>query len=414
MARAGRIQLLLVAPERLWSSAFRHALAGVDVSLVAVDEAHCISEWGHDFRPSYLRIGEIRSTVRCPFVALTATATPAVREEIVERLGLVDPERVVGSFDRPNLSFHIVSVGDEGERRVALQQLVRPVAGPVIVYAPTRRTVESTRHRLAALGLRVEAYHAGLGAEERTRVQDAFMNGRSRVVVATNAFGMGVDKANVRRVVHWQLPGTLEAYYQEAGRAGRDGENASCVALVRRSDAKLQRGFIDRSRPTRRALKRVLTVLERLLTPHGGGVIDLYDLVGELGRGWSDERALGAVAALTRCGVVRASAGVDRPTEASRGGWRRRERVRSCTSDSTGPALTLAIVRRDRNLESAARLRRAALAKLRAVARYASGRGCRRRALLHYFGERGTAVNCAACDRCLRGRGSVILGQTSV
>ena len=197
-------------------------------------------------------------------LALTATATPRVRDEIARSLRLRDPVRVVGSFDRPNLSWHVLPVRGERERSEKLARLVRGARAPVVVYAGTRRMVEALRDRLAALGVPAEAYHARLTAEERARVQAAFMSGERRVVVATNAFGMGVDKADVRRVVHWQLPGTLEAYYQEAGRGGRDGAPALCVALHAPGDARLHRAFVDRSRPAARGGQHTPLLLARL------------------------------------------------------------------------------------------------------------------------------------------------------
>ena len=380
------LRLLLVAPERLETRSFLHALARTTVSLIAVDEAHCIAEWGHDFRPSYLRIGRLRESVTAPFLALTATATPRVREEITERLALRDPLRVVGSFDRPNLSWHVVRVGRHPERLRLLERLVRGAGGPCVVYAGTRRTVESLRDRLAALGVPVEAYHAGLTAEERARVQEAFMNGSRRVVVATNAFGMGVDKADVRRVVHWQLPGTLEAYYQEAGRAGRDGEPAECVALHGREDARLHRSFVDRSRPSTAGLRTVLRAVEAQVPAGEKGTLDRHRLVKALGKGWSDEAAEGALMALAAAGAVRF---LDGPG--------------SDGDEAATP--TLGVHRCRPDFRPASTLRSAALEKLGAVGRYARARGCRRRVLLAYFGEREGPERCGGCDRCLERRG---------
>jgi ATP-dependent DNA helicase RecQ len=206
-----------------------------------VDEAHCISEWGHEFRPSYREIGRVRSLVRAPVLALTATATPHVRDDVVASLALRDPLVVVRSFDRPNLSWAVLRGGGYAERARRVGRLLRRVPGSAIVYAPTRQTVDDVRDAMAGLGIPTEAYHAGLAAAERTRVQDTFMSGACRVVVATNAFGMGIDKADVRLVAHIQLPGTLEAYYQEAGRAGTNGAPSMCV-LVRGALLALARG----------------------------------------------------------------------------------------------------------------------------------------------------------------------------
>jgi ATP-dependent DNA helicase RecQ len=189
-AERGTLKLLLLAPERLETADFRDALQRVRVSLVAVDESHCISEWGHDFRPSYLRIGSLREQVHAPLMALTATATPRVRDEIARVLRLKNPVRVVGSFDRPNLSWHVVRVRRERDREAFMSRLVRATTDAVVIYAGTRRVVEVLRDRLAALGLPAEAYHAGLAADERARVQEAFMTGERRIVVATNALAL--------------------------------------------------------------------------------------------------------------------------------------------------------------------------------------------------------------------------------
>jgi ATP-dependent DNA helicase RecQ len=380
-ARRGVLRLLLLAPERLETAGFREALRHTRVSLVAVDEAHCISEWGQDFRPSYLRIGQLRDVVEAPVLALTATATPRVRDEIAESLRLRDPVRIVGSFDRPNLSWHVLPVRSERERHERLARLVRSAGAPVVVYAGTRRMVEAIRDRLAAFGLPAEAYHAGLAGEERARVQSAFMSGERRIVVATNAFGMGVDKADVRLVVHWQLPGTLEAYYQEAGRAGRDGDPADCVALHGRADARLHRSFVDRSRPAQRELLRVLKAIHRRIPPGEKGDLDVQALVRTLGRGWGDEAAEGALAALAAAGAIRVLA--------------------ESAPEGSPRVLTLGVHSRVADPERARLLRKAALDKLAQVERFARARGCRRRALLAYFGEEETPERCGSCDRCL-------------
>jgi ATP-dependent DNA helicase RecQ len=268
-AQAGRLDILFVAPERLELDAFRAVLADTDVRLLAVDEAHCISEWGHDFRPSYRRIGFLRQGLGCPTLALTATATPAVREDVIASLALERPLAVVRSFDRPNLSWTVVSGGSLPERASGAYRILKRSPGCAVVYAPTRRTVERVRDALALRGCVTEAYHAGLPGDERSRVQAAFMEGRCRVVVATNAFGMGIDKADVRTVVHIHLPGTLESYYQEAGRAGRDGEPARCLAFQARADRRLAASFVDRTHPPLRVLRGLHKRLRRLADPDG-------------------------------------------------------------------------------------------------------------------------------------------------
>ena len=245
-ARSGDLRVLLLAPERLTSPSIEPLLRSGRVKRVAIDEAHCLIQWGFDFRPAYLNVAGIGQRLGCPVLAVTATATPSVREAIERVLGLEDPVRVVGSFDRPNLRWCVRRVRREGDRWTRLRQALDG-AGAALVYAPTRRSVEALRHALAARGIGAEAYHAGLGAGERARVQERFLGGGVRVVVATNAFGMGVDKSDVRRVIHWAPPASVEAWYQEAGRAGRDGRPAECLLLWAPDDLCLHARMAARS-----------------------------------------------------------------------------------------------------------------------------------------------------------------------
>ena len=248
-AVSGGLRLLYLAPERLATGEVIGVLRRAHPALLAVDEAHCVSEWGHDFRPAYRRIGLARLALgRPPTLALTATATRAVRDDIVESLRLGAVERIVGSFDRPNLYLGARCVRDEEARRDALMALLRSRSGPTLIYVPSRRQAERWARSVGTAGLLAAPYHAGLEHSVRRGVQHQFLADHLDCVVATTAFGLGIDKPDVRRVIHLGLATSLEAYYQEAGRAGRDGKPARCEVLWTKADLRLLRMIVPDDR----------------------------------------------------------------------------------------------------------------------------------------------------------------------
>jgi ATP-dependent DNA helicase RecQ len=384
-AVAGEVRLLYVAPERFSSPGFARALAEAHVGLFVVDEAHCVSQWGHDFRPDYFRLADAARFLGARAIfASTATATPQVAGDIATRLGLRDPVTVTTGFDRPNLSFAVVpcrTAADKRRRLVAT--LSRPDALPAIVYAGTRASCESLAGDLrSALGEEAIPYHAGLAREQRAAAQRRFMADEVRVVVATNAFGMGVDKANVRTVAHASVPGSVEAYYQEAGRAGRDGAHARCVLLAEKRDKGLHVFFIERATVDPALFGRVVAALELRAS---GDRYDLGDdeLAGLTGANPEQLRAV--IGHLARAEVLQpAPAGL--------------ERVRGrLLARLDGEALA-------RCRTSAGDAQRARWRQYRAVWAFVEGSTCRRTAILRHFGDPAaataakTAVRC--CDVC--------------
>ena len=261
----GEFDLVYVAPERFRSARFSEVISRTQVALMAIDEAHCISEWGHDFRPDYTRLGRARRRLgNPPTIALTATATDHVRRDICEQLELSDPRVFITGFDRPNLRYEVRYASSDATKQSVLMEVLRTIQGAGIVYCSSRKRCEEVASFLTTeLRRKSLVYHAGLQGEDRRRAQDVFMQGKDHIVVATNAFGMGVDKPDIRFVIHYNIPGTLEAYYQEAGRAGRDGAESWCLLLYSPGDRHIQEFFIESEYPSRDVLWAIYNFLAR-------------------------------------------------------------------------------------------------------------------------------------------------------
>lgn len=394
--RDGLYDLLYIAPERFRSPRFVEAVSRMRVSLFAIDEAHCISEWGHDFRPDYLRLREAVALPDRPQVlALTATATVDAQQDIVQQLGRPDMQPFVYGFDRPNLVYRVLTLNGQAAKLQALHEiLVAQQDGSTIVYTSTRRAAQEVAEFLQGQGSEVLLYHAGLSDAARKQAQDAFMERPSGLIVATNAFGMGIDKPDVRCVVHFNLPRSLEAYYQEAGRAGRDGDEAQCVLLFSYGDVRIQEFLIDNSNPTREVLERVYELIARTGPP--GTDVQLSALLRHLGRGSSAMQLAAAARLLEKAGCIEQltqfEVGEDLP------GGVPNALVRLAGEPVPGHALVLddGALRRRRQHE---------MAKVRRMVGYANARQCRRQKILGYFGETWDKPNCAACDHCLSGTG---------
>ncbi len=476
---AGEYRLLYVVPERFRSGRFLDAVRAVGVKLLAVDEAHCISEWGHDFRPDYARLGHFRRLLGNPTtIALTATATDRVRRDIVELLALHQPETFITGFARPNLYYEVEMPRSERLKPAALVEFLAHTPGSGIIYTSTRKRAEEVAEIIGnETRRRAVVYHAGMLPDQRRRAQDDFMRGRCEIVVATNAFGMGIDKADVRFVVHYNMPGSLEAYYQEAGRAGRDGASSHCLMLFHASDRYIQEYFIDSNYPDREHVKTVYDylceldenpieitqddlkqtlglpigsdgvgnceqilegagVLERLIASQNMASVridsDLPTLVDLLPKQATSQRkvlrAVERIVGPRRQEIVQfnvrdLSANDEMDQASIAHALHELNRLAAFTYVPAFRGRAIRMIRRDLDFdqleidfEEIERRKAAEYEKLERVVRFAMGGACRQQEILRYFGETN-ADRCGHCDNCrlhgLRIQGSGFRDQGS-
>ena len=375
---AGDLEFLFLAPEQFSNPETLDRLQSVQPSLFVVDEAHCISEWGHDFRPDYLRLNMVIAALGHPrILALTATAAPPVRREIVERLEMRNPQTIVRGFDRPNIWLGVVRFEDETEKQDSLIQWVTSAEKPGIVYVATRKRAESVAAALQEQGVNAIFYHGGMKGDDRQQAQTAFMADEAEVIVATTAFGMGVDKANVRFVAHYNISSSVDSYYQEIGRAGRDGEPAKALLFYHSDDLNIRRFFASGGQVDAETVAEVAELVEQQ-----DEAIDLKDLAAQTDLSRSKLKT--ALNRLDEVGVIETLA------------------TGAVLSAESPPDREEAIAAALQAQERRQHFERSRLEMMRG---YAELRNCRRQYLLNYFGE-AFPDPCGHCDNCNAGLSS--------
>ncbi len=379
--RRGEFKLVYVAPERFRHRSFVETLREVEIGLFAIDEAHCISQWGHDFRPDYMKLGEALEALGRPqTIALTATATPIVREDILRTLKLTDPFISVFGFSRPNLSLNIRAIAKKAEKFTRIKQIVKQYKTGII-YCSTRTKVEEVTEILTGERLSVIAYHGGMTETERSRAQNLFMEKKKNVAVATNAFGMGVDRADVRFVIHFDIPGSVEAFYQEAGRAGRDGEPAFCELLFNYADTRTQEYFIEGANPSAETIRSLYT----WLTHNQNRDHQVIAKIEDIAKGVPIKNEMAVSSAISILMRAKYLDRFDVPGSRIRGTQISRPQITAGQLDIDWKALQEKD-RRDRE-------------KLKQMVNFAYSTICRQRYILEYFRE-ADAVDCGNCDQC--------------
>jgi ATP-dependent DNA helicase RecQ len=371
----GRLEFLFLAPEQLTKEETLDQLRAAKPSLFVVDEAHCIAEWGHDFRPGYLRLGSVIEALGHPRVlALTSTASPAVRQEIIDRLGLRSSQVIAKGLNRPNIRLAVESYHDEASKEQALLERVANAEKPGIIYMATRKDSERLAQALLASGIKATFYHAGLKAQEREQAQEAFMQDEAEVITATIAFGMGVDKPNVRFVFHYHISDSVDSYYQEIGRAGRDGDPAEAVLFYRVQDLGIRQFLISTGQVGVEEVEKIAELIEKRPNP-----VTWEELQEETDL--SASKLTRALDSLEETGVVTTLA----TGEVTRGEG-------SASRDEVGEEARLAQERQQQFQQS----------RLEMMRGYAETRDCRREYLLNYFGEEFKSC-CGYCDNCEAG-----------